>query len=427
MKTSTQPATGEESFDGHQKDANLGKIMQVINHKLSFGINNTQIFEFIFEALNFIIPYDRIGIALLENENKRARLVWVRSKGSVQQLKQNYSAALSGSSLENIIQTGKPRIIGDLRLYFADHPQSESTALALKDGIISSLTCPLNANNKPIGFVFFSSYHPNTYQDQHIQTFLAIADALSIVVEQAELKKSFDEGKARERSISQIIHDLRAPLAVIKDCLYLAKVEGWLHLLPSSALELFDILDRAAQDMFIMLEELVELKELGDPNRRAVLNPVSLIGFCNEISETGKILGKRKQIIFETSIDEQLPKLINFDRNLVRRVLDNLITNAIKFSQPGTRVQFAVKSNAERVIFSIEDQGQGIQENELGNLFTEFGKTSTLPTMGETSTGLGLAIAKEIVERHGGQISVVSQVGKGSTFSFWIPLNSSLH
>lgn len=76
--------------------------------------------------------------------------------------------------------------------------------------------------------------------------------------------------------------------------------------------------------------------------------------------------------------------------------------------------------------FYIIDQGQGIPQSEIPKLFKEFGKTSVRPTSGENSTGLGLAIAKKIVEQHGGEINVVSEVGRGSTFSFWLPFNNNL-
>ena len=76
-------------------------------------------------------------------------------------------------------------------------------------------------------------------------------------------------------------------------------------------------------------------------------------------------------------------------------------------------------------MFSVCDEGLGIPQSEISKLFHEFGKTSVRPTEGETSTGLGLAIAKRIVEQHQGEISVSSEVGKGSTFSFWIPLSGT--
>ena len=92
-----------------------------------------------------------------------------------------------------------------------------------------------------------------------------------------------------------------------------------------------------------------------------------------------------------------------------------------KYSNPGREVLLRINCLTDRIEFEVTDQGQGIPEEELPKLFKEFGKTSVRPTNGEPSTGLGLAIARKIVEKHGGAISVTSTVGWGSTFSFWLP------
>lgn len=405
-------------------DIILGKVVQQVNRKMSSGSNHEQILDFIFDSLNLLIPYDRIGIALLEKNNTVARLIWVRSKKQFSNLAKNYSASLHGSSLENIIKTGEPRIINDLRSYYALHPASESTALALKDGILSSLTCPLRASDKPVGFVFFSSFQSNTYENQHVQTFLAIADQLSIVVEQAHLKNYFEASESRERALSRVMHDLRAPVSTIKTCLNYAATEDWFQDLQEPVKEVFHMLNSTTQEMLVLLEELLELHRVRDKSSPLDLQKVNLIDFINDVTETGEVLGRAKEIKFDWVPRFDLPDEVEFDSTRVRRALDNLITNAIKFSKRGTGIKFDVRVEDSKLFFSIQDHGQGIAEQDMGLLFTEFGRTSTLPTEGESSTGLGLAIAKELVEKHGGHISAQSRKGEGSTFTFWIPLSS---
>jgi hypothetical protein len=115
---------------------------------------------------------------------------------------------------------------------------------------------------------------------------------------------------------------------------------------------------------------------------------------------------------------------VQLDSLKIKRILSNLISNAIKFSKRGTAIRFEVAEEDRRLVFSISDQGQGIRQEDLPLLFKEFGKTSTRPTEGESSTGLGLAIASEIVAKLGGRITVESEYGRGSTFKFWIPLTT---
>jgi two-component system sensor histidine kinase/response regulator len=103
-------------------------------------------------------------------------------------------------------------------------------------------------------------------------------------------------------------------------------------------------------------------------------------------------------------------------------VLDNLLTNAIKFSNSGSEVSVRVSRDDRALLIAVEDHGLGIPADELGNLFQPFGRTSVRPTGGESSTGLGLAISRRIVEAHKGRIEVDSTGGLGSTFRVILPI-----
>jgi signal transduction histidine kinase len=115
------------------------------------------------------------------------------------------------------------------------------------------------------------------------------------------------------------------------------------------------------------------------------------------------------------------PLVLPFDANRMEQVLNNLVGNAVKFSPQGGRVTVRVELQGERVRTSVVDAGPGIPAGERGALFTPFHRGSAPLPPGERSTGLGLAIARRIVEAHGGEIGVESEVGKGSTFFFTLP------
>ena len=168
----------------------LSRLIREASQKLILGVGDEQIFEFLFDHLGQLIPYDRIGVALIDAQTNTVSLKWVKSKIPFHHITKNYSAPLQGSSLEKIVLTGKPRILNDLLLYLREHPNSSSTKLIVQDGIMSSLTCPLIAGGRPIGFIFFSNKSRNTYSEEHADTFLEIAEELSIVVEQQRLRES---------------------------------------------------------------------------------------------------------------------------------------------------------------------------------------------------------------------------------------------
>ncbi|MGZ3809367.1 MAG: sensor histidine kinase, partial [Bacteriovorax sp.] len=126
----------------------------------------------------------------------------------------------------------------------------------------------------------------------------------------------------------------------------------------------------------------------------------------------------------ELNVIGPLPKEARFDSIRIMQALENLIANAIKYSESSSKVTIdvIVDEDRTRLSFFVKDQGPGIPETEMGKLFKEYGKTSVRPTAGESSHGLGLAIVKQVVAAHKGEVAVQSKVGVGSVFSFWIPL-----
>lgn len=399
----------------------FGKLTQEINKKLNEGIDYEKVLDFIFESLNLLIPCDRLGIAIVNESTETIRLNWVRSKLPIQHLGRNYTAPLKGSSLLRILETEEPRIINDLMAYAIDHPDSESTKLILLDGVRSNLTCPLKSNGKLIGIVFFSSSKFNAYEHKHIEIFQSIANELAVIVEHGRLKHCFSDSVSKDRTLRMVLHDLKAPLSIIQGHLELSANETWYQSLNPHVQKIFETLRRNTRNMFQLLGDLSEFiqvrRELNSLNVSAV-NPNE---FSKEMAESGEFLARQKEISFAADIGK-LPPVSHFDHDKVRRVIENLFTNAIKFSKRGSSITFRVLSDLSHLTFAVSDQGQGIPNHEQAKLFKEFGKTSIRPTENESSTGLGLAIAKNIVEQHGGKISVVSKPGEGSTFSFWLPL-----
>lgn len=138
-------------FDGFNK-------IQEISTEISKGSVLDEVLNRIYDTFHEIIPYDRIGCALISDDYERVFAHWAKSNYPEKiMIKKGYTAFLSGSSLEGILTTQQPRILNDLQLYLAENPNSLSTKLLVAEGIQSSLTCPLIADGKPIGFIFFSS------------------------------------------------------------------------------------------------------------------------------------------------------------------------------------------------------------------------------------------------------------------------------
>lgn len=161
--------------------------MLELSHELNKGLFLKDVLEYVYTSFLAIIPYDRIGFSLLEKEDEILRAHWSSSNSTNVTLREGFSQAMKGSSLEKIVQSGTPRIINDLEQYYIENPNSVSTRLILAEGVRSSLTCPLISMGKSIGFIFFSSSKKSCYADIHQAVFCSIANQLATVVEKSKL------------------------------------------------------------------------------------------------------------------------------------------------------------------------------------------------------------------------------------------------
>ena len=164
----------------------LHALLQM-THEINMGLLLEEVLEKAYQTLQSVLPYNRLSVALLENDGQVARARWAKADYPDLILRAGHAAAIQGSSLQGIIESGEPRIINDLVQYFKLHPKSDSTHLMVAEGIRSSLTCPLVSMGKPIGFMFFSSLSADTYRNVHVDVFKLIAGHLAVMVEKSNL------------------------------------------------------------------------------------------------------------------------------------------------------------------------------------------------------------------------------------------------
>lgn len=199
------------AFDLEQQFDTAHRIQQAADH-VTGGLFIDEVLDRIFEHFAQIIPYDRLGYAMLSDDKQHVSAYWARSLADKIHLGIGFTAAMRGSSLQTIIDTGKPRILNDLASHLERNPDSVSTRLMLEEGVRSSLTCPLIAHGKPIGFIFFSSFTPGTYRDLHQGIFLRLATQLSLLIEKSRLYQELFEinqelGESMQLLEQQATHD----------------------------------------------------------------------------------------------------------------------------------------------------------------------------------------------------------------------------
>jgi signal transduction histidine kinase len=217
--------------------------------------------------------------------------------------------------------------------------------------------------------------------------------------------------------INTIVHDLKAPLNSLQGILYVLEQDTNHN--PSSS-EMIKHGHKVIEGAHEIIKELLELRELEEKTTSLHVEPVNLKHLIEGIKEEYLPYANQKQISINTLSDAEEAEL---DQHMVKRLLGNLVSNAIKYSPPGKQVQIVVHKDNNSIVFEIVDQGQGFNDDDREKMYHKFQKLSARPTAGETSHGLGLAIVKVIISRLNANIELTSEVGKGSSFVITIPLN----
>lgn len=240
--------------------------------------------------------------------------------------------------------------------------------------------------------------------------------------EQALLRKTRELDLLNERKnelIGMVAHDLRTPLGAISAYSNLLASELGPTLSPAHRELLDTILDLSAF-MSALVTDILDVSSIESGRPRLDRRPRPVAPVLRRAAQIHAVLARKKGIAIEVRAEEQ-GVFCAIDARKIDQVLNNLVGNAIKFSPRGGRVELSLSAGPDEVAIAVADQGPGIAPGEIERIFAPFATGSARGTAGETSTGLGLAIAQSIVAGHGGQIRVTSTPGAGATFTFTLP------
>jgi signal transduction histidine kinase len=247
----------------------------------------------------------------------------------------------------------------------------------------------------------------------------AEAEAIQrLLAEQNERLREVDQMK--DEFVSLVSHELRTPLTSIR---------GYIELLIEEAGELnpeqlrfLKVVDRNSQRLLELVGDLLFLAQVDAGKFTIEHEDVELASVVRESLEACKPIAEAKGIELRDSV-EDVPPVVG-DRARLAQVLDNLVTNALKFTPSGGRVAVSLAREADRIRLDVADTGIGIASSEQSRLFERFFRSSTATENAIPGTGLGLSITKAIVERHGGRISVASAENEGTTVRVELPLEA---
>jgi len=224
----------------------------------------------------------------------------------------------------------------------------------------------------------------------------------------------------KNRYIGMVAHDLRNPIGTAEAFSELL-LENYNDISKDKHLEYIRLIKENCAFSLELIHEFLDISKIEAGIFELKAEQTDYIALVNANVEMNRILAQKKSQTIQINPDTRNISL-QLDRNKIEQVLNNLIGNAIKYSFPKTQIIINICIEDQYVVTSIIDEGQGIPPNEIDMIFHPYQTTSVKSTNNEKSTGLGLAIVKKIIESHQGTISVESKVGKGSVFSFTLPI-----
>jgi signal transduction histidine kinase len=221
--------------------------------------------------------------------------------------------------------------------------------------------------------------------------------------------------------ISIVAHDLKSPLNQISGMLEIIKLSSQNQ--PSEHSEYTVKIEQSTNRLKKMVTKILDVSAIESKTLNITLEKVNLAALLEDIVSRFSEMAAKKEITLVKEIDHHVPSIIS-DSNYISEVLENLLSNAVKYSPLGKQVTIKLHQHADYIRMEFIDQGQGISEKDMKNLFGKYHKLSARPTAGEDSTGLGLSIVRKYVLALNGRVWCESEEGKGANFIVELPLAS---
>jgi len=254
----------------------------------------------------------------------------------------------------------------------------------------------------------------------------ALLGSLMDITERKYLERKVIEyeelDKLKSDLLSTVSHELRTPMATIKG--YSTMILNYYHRLgPNEKKDYLKLIDRSTDRLVRLVDNLLDASRIETGLLKLEKAPAHISKLLREVITEAQVRTNQHRIV--PMLGKRLPRL-SIDDTHIRQVLDNLIDNAIKYSADGTEVLVSAQSTDGKLVVGVADQGHGIPTQDLAKVFNRMYRIEQRWTSGVPGMGLGLSICKHVVEAHGGRIWVESEVGKGSTFYFTLPLERKM-
>lgn len=417
------PVPDESAFSAAERQA-----LDQVNRRIAGAADLEAAVALLAAAMWPVAPCDRFGLAFIDEENGRLVSRVSHAEYAPVLLKPGYSESLHGSSLERVITGNFLRIIDDLADYAARRPQSASSRLLVREGVRSSLTCPLFVDRRVVGVLFRSSRQPHAYEARHVALHLAMAERLGQAIDKAwRIEQLAAANRNYMEMLGFVSHELKSPLAgIVMDADVLTG--GYLGALSPEQRDKVARMAAKARHLLDLSKDYLDLARLEGGGME--LNLSASVDLRDEILVPALAVASAQFEDQATVVEDQAPPAgalhLACDPELVRIVVVNLLGNAVKYGQHGGHVRIEAGGDGARNLLSVWNEGPGFAPEHRHLLFKRFSRLPEPELKKRKGTGIGLYTCWRIARLHGGLIEAESELGKWARFTLVLPAHPEL-
>jgi len=403
------------------------ETLRRLHHLSRAGFRTTDLKEILARSSEAIGAFTRAETVLfLLHEPKSNRLEaawpgWNLSEETAAQVK----IPLEARSIEGLVfKSGEPYCSNDLDSDPYAHRESQKLF-----GATNAMFASLKTETETFGVVLAIN-RPGGFGPEEQDAMTSFADAASLLIRNARLYSTLTgtveelrrSSRLKDHFLQNVNHELRTPLTAIV---------GWTDLIAEEKLD-DETLQRglrqvrqSARVLLALIDDLLDLARMDRGSLALDLKPVALADVIQRSIDTVRMIaeGRSVGLVLAPLPSAMVP--VRADPLRLQQVLWNLLANAVKFTRRHGRVVVRVEREPERFLVSVEDDGIGIPSGELAHVFERFRQVDGSPTRQHAGMGIGLSLARSLVELHGGSIWADSVVGKGSRFTFTLPIRTT--
>lgn len=413
----------------------LAEMGRIIGSTLDFG----DVFERIADEVRKLLPADRVVITTVDDEAETITDRYI-SGPALPVWDSERTRRLKGLPTESVVKDRKAMVTFS-ESDFDDQQRTEGLVESREIGLHSAMFAPLISDDRVIGTISVKASVPNAYSDADLDVLRAIAlqiagavgasdlylETLRLANEREKRVQAESENRelqrinrAKSEFLSTVSHELKTPLTSI------LAFTGVLRRnrddeLSARELKHLEVIKRNGERLNRLISDLVDVSRL----QANTINLMPMRFDLNEIildlqDSFRPVLAEKSQFISVSSPGGEIH--LHADPDRVTQVIANLVSNASKYSHAETEIKVNVEVDGGFVSVTVSDQGIGLTVEDQEQLFTAFFRADNEIARAQSGTGLGLVIAKSIAEMHGGDLTVESEPGKGSKFTFTVPL-----